>query len=131
MKSASCNSSVEKAMRSSVVKDKSTKELREVVQLIAEKLGIELHSYHFCTVHRLRPTKNPPPPKIFRLNCSDTRRELIFQSKQKKLNASTLGLGNFIDEFLTKEIVRLLKEATKLRDGRKIHNPPGAEKARY
>ncbi len=95
--------------------------LKEVLKNIPQKLEVEDQDYHICALHRL-PSKRKIPPIIVRLNNSVVRRDLVRNSKKKRLNGNAFGIGPqpiFVDEHLSQGSVELL-EARKIRDEGKI-----------
>lgn len=91
---------------------------KKIVEMVADKLEDELHDYHFCAVYRL-PSVKQIQPIIIRLNSNDVKRDLVVNSKKKKLNGKAIGAGSqptFVNEHLSKETVEILYEAKNLRD---------------
>jgi len=92
---------------------------KELIQILASRLGAQLHDYDVCAVHRLYRRDDDDSttvaPIVVRLNSFDKKHELMSLSKKKKLNSSMIGLGGnmpiFVDEHLTRETLALLHAA--------------------
>ncbi len=96
--------------------------LKEALKNIAQKLEVEIQDYHICALHRL-PSKQKIPRTLVRLNNSDVRRDLVRNSKKKRLNGIAFGISPqpiFVDKHLSRESVELLEHARKIRDDSKI-----------
>lgn len=94
---------------------KDTKEdLREKVTKLAGKLGVKLHEYDICTVHRLS-NIGEAPAIVMKMNNRDKKTHLMKEARKKKLKANDFGYSSneyiFLSEHLTKENNELLFEA--------------------
>ena len=91
---------------------------RELVLILASRLGINLRDYDMCAAHRLygRDTDDSADaPIIVRLNSYDKKYELMKEARNTKPTSSELGLGKnlpiIVDEQLTKKTLALLHAA--------------------
>jgi hypothetical protein len=82
--------------------------LTDATKSIAEKLGIILEPYDFCSIHRLPSRdKNHPPSVIVKLNSRTKKRQLVEKSKTIRLE------GIFVTNHLTRKTQVLKAKAIK------------------
>lgn len=67
--------------------------LLQLVKSVAAKVNVDIQDYHVCAVHPL-PSKKEVEPIIIRFNNFQVKKDLISNTKPRKLNARELGMGS-------------------------------------